>query len=65
MIENGTPLSAVDASGASAYRSAMVHSESDVTLTERRALIFGLIVREHIAHGQPVSSHCGLDIRSS
>lgn len=39
----------------------MFHPDPDVLpteLTERRALVLGLIVREHIAHGQPVSSHC-------
>ena len=46
---------------AAVYRSAMSHRSPDVLLTERRALVLGLIVREHIAHGQPVSSHWLID----
>lgn len=51
----------VDAPAAPVYRTAMSHRSSDVQLTERRALVLGLIVREHIAHGQPVSSHWLID----
>ena len=34
----------------------MTHRPTDAAMTERRALVLGLIVREHVAHGQPVSS---------